>query len=209
MIRQVKECDDAKNEIILYKLKSGKKSPFCNPYYYDKNILDEFYVAHKISAFPRVLCTRLLGEFESYDYRDFIKNKLIHEVPSWVLFGNAYITERQENWEVPEIEESPKFLAIRPVLVIENQSLDGIELAGGDLIFCSKLFNDTYEPEKVFQHIAYFSVLSDNILLFDKQIGKIQFAPILSNSSWSRIEEMINRWYMNFIDYFDYYNTNP
>ena len=204
MIQQVREWETAKDEIILYKLKPGKKSPICNPHYYDENILEEFYCSYKISNFPEVLEARLLDSFEWDRYGLFIKNKLHHEIICWPLFseefGISYVTERYQNWLLPKNELEPKFWGIRPALVIKRESLCGIEFAAGDLLYLSKTFHLPYEPKKEFQHIEFFSALSNNILLLDKYIGETKFDPYLSDCS--EINEKIDEWYIKFIDYF-------
>ncbi len=207
MIREINEWDNAKNAIVLYKLKTGKKSPLSNPYYYDKNILEEFYVAHIISAFPKIAQTRLLSSDEFHAFGLFVKEKLPHEISNWPLFsddlGVSYVSEKYKGLLLPQTDTNPKFWGIRPVLVLE-ETIDNVNFEAGDLLFCSKLFKDPLEPEAHFQQMQFFSALSNNLLLCDEYIGKTKFDPFLSDCS--EINKMIDEWYIRFVDYFDFQN---
>ena len=208
MIREINEWDNAKNEIILYKLKPGKKSPLSNPYYYDKNILEEFYVAHRISTFPEIAQTRLLSSEEYHAFGLFVKNKLPHEILNWPLLsdvlGISYVCEKHRGLSLPKIYTDPKFFGIRPALVLQEETIDNIKFEAGDLLFCGKLFDDPLDPEVQFQQMQFFSALSNNLLLCDEYIGKTKFDPFLSDCS--EINKMIDEWYIRFVDYFGFQN---
>lgn len=205
MIRKLSEFDNATDEFIYYELKPDKKGPFLSPYFYDQNILDEFYIAHKISDFPKITEARLLKEEENWDYGLYVKF-LYEQV--WWLIGSEELgvswcgNSRYQGKKLPKREEEPKTLGIRPALVLENGKIDKFKFKSGDLLFCSKRFDDPYREDRIFQDIYFFSFLSDNLLYCDECIADVRFDPFLKD--FSEINEKIDEWYIQFIDCFSF-----
>lgn len=208
MIRELNEFEEIKDGgIIYYELKPNKRTPYASPYFYCKSILDEYYIAHKISTFPKIKEARILSYHENWDYGDYIKH--INDDTYWFcgtekdgisqISGSRYLYQGKK---MPKCGTEPKILGIRPVLVIKQDGFENFKFKPGDLLFCSKRFEDRYREDRIFQQIYFFSFLSNNLLCCDECIGSIKYDPFLDDLS--ETNKKIDEWYALFADYFSF-----
>ena len=208
MIRELSEFEENKEGgIIYYELKPNKRILYTSPYSYCHAILDECYIAHNISSFPKIKEARILSEDENWYYGDYIKH--INDDTYW-FFG----TEKDEITQIsgsrylyqgkimPKWGTEPKILGIRPVLVIKQDGFENFKFKPGDLLFCSKRFEDPYREDRIFQQVYFFSFLSNNLLCCDECIGSIKYDPFLDD--FFETNKKIDEWYTLFADYFSF-----
>ena len=204
MIRELSEFEENKyGEIIYYELKPDKRILYTSPYSYCHAILDEYYIAHKISTFPKIKEARIMSYDETWDY-DNVKHLceedrwFCTESDGFVQIGSSrYLYQGKK---MPKGGTESKTMGIRPVLEINKEGFENFKFKSGDLLFCSKCFDDPYNEYRIFQQVYFFSFLSDKLLICDEYIGSVKND--LDLKDFSETNEKIDEWLKLFADYF-------